>query len=237
MRVDGCRRRNKEDVDHSPESPAKTKLRIRAVPRQLREERERIARDLHDDLGQTLTALKMGLEGIHATIDRGGEAEDISERLASLTRQVQGAIASLRMVIFDLRPTALERFGLPTAIQLQALAFQSRTGIPCQTSGLELTAQLRGRKATSVFRFIEEALTNVARHAAADQVRIQVTQRVGWFRLCVTDNGRGLDPARLEVGAALGLVGARERARQLGGRLEIAGVAPHGTALQLDVPV
>jgi two-component system sensor histidine kinase UhpB len=214
---------------------------LRGVPdvrRQLQEERERIARDLHDDLGQMLAALKIGLEGIGAAVSHGEKPDEITARLRSLSREVEGAIGSLRKVILNLRPPMLERLGLAAAIESQALVFRSRTGIPCKTSGLEYASRLRGNKAKAAFRFIEEALTNVARHADADEAAIEISQSTGRrLSLCVKDNGRGMDPFQAVNSGGLGLMGARERASQLGGRLEIRTVPPHGLAVRLDLPL
>jgi signal transduction histidine kinase len=207
------------------------------VRRELQEERKRIARDLHDDLGQMLAALKIGLEGVGAAVCQGEKPDEITARLRNLSREVEGAIGSLRKVILNLRPPALERLGLAAAIESQAQVFRSRMGIPCKTSGLEHASRLRGNKARAAFRFIEEALTNVARHADAGEAAIEISHRTGRLSLCVKDNGRGMDPLRAANGRGLGLMGARERASQLGGRLEIRTVPPHGLAVRLDLPV
>ncbi len=200
-------------------------------------ERARIASDLHDDLGQALTVLKMGLEGVTAAIRRSEPVDSVIGRLQSLTREVQGAIAGVRVVILDLRPTVLENLGLPAAIELQALAFQSRTGIPCETGGLQDASGLRGSKAKAAFRFIEEALNNVSTHAGAHQVHLEVTRRDGCISIKVTDDGCGIDSARVVGRTTLGLTGMRERASRLGGQLAIAATLPHGTALRLDLPL
>ncbi len=219
--------------------PAGWRTQIVGVPdvrRQLRKDRSRIARDLHDDLGQTLTALKLGLDAIGAAINRGENADEVAARLANLTQEVQGATANLRRVILDLRPAALERLGLPAAIEAQAFAFRSRTGISCYTHGLECASRLCGAKAKAAFRFIGEALTNVARHAEADEVVIEISHDTERVSLCVKDNGRGMNPVPMANAPALGLIGTRERASQLGGRLTISAASPHGCVLRLDLP-
>jgi two-component system sensor histidine kinase UhpB len=238
MRPTNKRRGRNQTSNHSERSLlVSQKSRTHAeVRKRVRLERARFARDLHDDLGQVLTALKIGLESVAAAIQRQESNDVILGRLRCLSREVQGAIAGLRTVIMDLCPATLQRFGLADAIELQGLAFQSRTGIACLTRGLRHASRLRGARAKAVYRFIAEALSNVANHAAAHHVVIEIAQQDNRLSFSVRDDGCGVDGARVGR-AGFGLAGMHQRARQLGGSLAISALSPHGTLVRLDLPL
>jgi PAS domain S-box-containing protein len=225
------RRSNEEALRRSREELRDLADRLQAVRE---EERTRIARELHDELGQALTGLKLDLAWIRGRLPR--PQADLAERLQTLMSRVDGTVEAVRRIATELRPGVLDLLGLVAAIEWQAQEFGRRTGI--ETS-LELDADqapLDDARATTVFRILQEALTNVARHAGASRVRIGFTRTRAQLRLQVADNGRGITQAELAGRRSLGLVGIRERAIASGGLLEITGRQGQGTVVDLRIP-
>lgn len=193
------------------------------------EERAAIARDLHDDLGQMLTGLKMDL----SWLGRHGTSRD---KLDEMTGHVNHAIGLVQRLSSDLRPVVLDELGLAAAIEGHVRAFERRHGIRCHTE-LEEVPGLPSPTATAVFRILQEALTNVARHAGASDVDVRLgTDRAG-LRLVVRDNGRGASLGQASGQHSLGLLGMRERAVDLGGQVTVSGVPGVGTTVDLIVPL
>jgi PAS domain S-box-containing protein len=196
------------------------------------EERARIARDIHDELGGTLTAVKMDLSHIKKTQANG----------ADLTYSIQladAAVQALRRVITDLRPSVLDNLGLWAALEWLAQDMKDRTGIHCQTlvDDSAETWELPPDMATSIFRIVQEALTNVARHAQASEAWVRASRTDGELTLEIEDNGRGITEAEINRPEAWGLIGMSERVRQHNGRLSFAGKAGDGTLITLRIPV
>jgi signal transduction histidine kinase len=158
-------------------------------------------------------------------------------RLQALTGLIEVSIQSVRHISGDLRPPVLDHLGLVEAVKWEATKFEARTGIRCR-----VVSQLRHelgdrRKSLALFRIVQEALTNVARHAHAGAVRISLRQRGKRLALVIKDNGRGITKAELSAASAIGLLGMAERARFLGGRLTISGVQGRGTTVAVQVPM
>ncbi|HEY0989298.1 MAG TPA: GAF domain-containing protein [Kofleriaceae bacterium] len=196
------------------------------------EERTAIARDIHDQLGQSMTALKLDLGWLRRRIT-DGELHRKLEEMASATDEI---LASIRRISADLRPGILDDVGLGAAIEWQAEEFQRRSGTPCVVRSTVSDLQLERDLATNVFRIFQEALTNVARHAEAKQVDVAIGLDRGRLRLEVADDGIGV-PEIGPRGTTLGLLGMRERARRLGGDCTIKRRSPHGTVVSVDVPL
>ena len=197
-------------------------------------ERTRIARELHDELGQALTAIKMEL-GLLGRRLPAGDAQ-LGDKVAHLTGLVDETMRAARRLASELRPALLDVTGLFGAVQLQVQAFERHTGIPCR---LDLPARLfepGAERTTAVFRVLQEILTNVARHAAASRVEIRLRRSEGRLVLQVDDDGRGFDPQTVKADA-YGLVGMRERAELLGGNLAISRHTPRGTRVTLTLPL
>jgi PAS domain S-box-containing protein len=223
------RRANEEALRRSRQELRDLADRLQAVRE---EERTRIARELHDELGQALTGLKLDLAWVRGRLPQA----DLAERLQTLMNRVDGTVDAVRRIATELRPGVLDLLGLVAAIEWQAQEFGRRTGI--ETS-LELDADqspLDDTRATTVFRILQEALTNVARHAGASRVRIGFSRSREQLRLQVADNGRGITAAELAGRRSLGLVGIRERAIACGGLLEITGRQGQGTVVDLRIP-
>ncbi|GAB4169558.1 MAG: hypothetical protein Fur0039_08450 [Rhodocyclaceae bacterium] len=201
------------------------------------EERARIARELHDELGQGLTALRIDLGWLRGKCGRLGAAA--AERIAGALGVVEHSVAALRRISEDLRPAMLDSLGLAAAVEDHVAKFSTRTGIACHLSMNREEFDLDDRVATAVFRVVQEALTNVARHAQASELEVSIEEceqgGQGGIRLSVRDNGRGL-PAVPEH-KTFGLLGMRERVSMLGGRLDIESEPGRGTRIGAWLPL
>jgi PAS domain S-box-containing protein len=196
------------------------------------EERRRIARELHDELGQRLTALKMELAAL-----RTAGAGEGGEQIDNMLGMVDETLASVRRISTDLRPMMLDDLGLNAAIEWLGRDAARRLGIEVTVRLGENEPPLDDRVATAAFRMVQEALTNVARHARATDVQIELRQHDGELELTVQDNGVGYpeDPTRRE--GSFGLVGMRERAGMLGGRVAFENPAGGGARLVVHLPL
>ena len=199
------------------------------------EERSRIALEVHDVLGQALTGVKMDAAWILARLpDHQGK---LAARAKSMCALIDSTVQMVRRIAADLRPGILDNLGLVAAVEWQASEFQSRTGISCRVSSNLRDATLASESATAVFRIFQETLTNVARHAQATSVSVDLGEQAGRIILQVADNGRGIDLVEVTQSKSVGLLGMRERAAILGGDLVISGAPGQGTTVVLSVPV
>ena len=198
------------------------------------EERKRIAREIHDELGQTLTALRIDVS--LARLGFGESSPQLMERLQSMTQLVDRTIRTARHVTSSLRPGALD-LGIIAALEWLVDEFTKYAGIPCELVLGDGDITLNEFAATAVFRIIQESLTNIARHAGASQVEIIVTRNDA--RLCVevSDNGHGFDPEAVESCKSFGLVGMRERVAMMEGDFELDSKPEQGTRIRVCVPV
>ncbi|MFA6954888.1 MAG: histidine kinase [Thermoanaerobaculia bacterium] len=199
------------------------------------EERTRIAREIHDELGQLLTALKMDAGGLVKSIDAPSPQQ--RAMIERIYRALDETISSIRRIASELRPATLDDFGLSAAIQTLVASFEERTGIECDLSIPDEPLLLDSESETTVYRIVQEALTNVARHSDATRVEIRVRVRELELVVDVRDDGRGLGAERLHDDGALGLAGMRERARRVDGMVEIEGVEGKGTIVSLRLPL
>jgi PAS domain S-box-containing protein len=197
------------------------------------DERTGIAREIHDQLGQALTALKMDIAWVARRL---GDPDAAQKKLAEMSRSADEVIASVRRISAELRPGILDDLGLQAAIEWQAEDFTERTGIPTEVRSKLGDVRLDRGMSTAVFRIFQEALTNIARHSGATRVEIDLGLEKGRLRFEVADDGIGL-PAGPAPGGSLGLLGMRERARRLGGECEICGREPRGTLVSLRIPL
>jgi signal transduction histidine kinase len=204
------------------------------------EERTRIAREIHDELGQQLTAMRFDLASLKGRVKEisapGESTGPLLDRVAELTAMVDSTIQTVRRIATELRPNLLDTFGLIAAIEWLTEDFEKRTGIRCRYEGVaDLTA---GRElSTTVFRICQEALTNVARHARATEATVRLEVDDGWLSLEVRDDGVGVSPETLARANSLGVLGMRERARIAGGDLEVAGAPGQGAAIRARLPL
>jgi PAS domain S-box-containing protein len=202
------------------------------------DERTRIAREIHDELGQLLTALKMDLRWMEKKLDEmeGPAARVLLEKAVESGALIDTTITAVQRISTDLRPGALDTLGLPAALRQEADGFAKRAGVPCTIQVPEQLEGLSRETATVVFRIFQETLTNVARHAQATEVRASLAKRDALLELRVQDNGRGISAAALADPKSLGLWGMKERASTLGGSVEIAPNSPQGTLVVLTLP-
>jgi PAS domain S-box-containing protein len=226
-----ARKRTEQELETSRTQLRALAARVESVRE---EERTRLARDVHDQLGHALTALKMDL----AWLGRRGHLDNpvAAEQVRGMTELLDETIRQVRRMATNLRPPVLDDVGLAAAIEWQARDFETRTGITCQ-----LTTELPEREldrdvATAIFRIFQEALTNVARHAGASVVEVRMPASPDHVVLIVEDNGRGITAEELEGMKSLGILGMRERARLLKGDVTITGEPGVGTRVTVTVP-
>jgi signal transduction histidine kinase len=200
------------------------------------EERAALARELHDDLGQTLTAIKLDLARAIAAMATDQITTTAINRLQSLVGLVEISIQSVKRITTNLRPPALDHLGLAEAIRWEALTFGARTGLRCHVRAEKEATALDSEQQTALFRIFQEALTNVVRHAQASAVHVTLAERRDEFELRIRDNGRGISEAELSDPRAMGLLGMRERAALVGGAFHIGGMRGKGTEIQVRVP-
>jgi signal transduction histidine kinase len=199
------------------------------------EEREHISRELHDHLGQLLTALGMDVEwALHHC---PGNLSSLRERLQEANQLVQRTIQAVRELSATLRPGALQELGLEIALRGYTADFARRSGLALHFSSAMKEEPVSPEIAVNAYRIVQEALTNVARHAAATSVRVELGRAPHGLFVSVVDNGRGFEISRVSDPHAVGLVGMRERARLIGGRVEIRSTPGMGTTVRLDIPL
>jgi signal transduction histidine kinase len=207
-------------------------LSLRTI-RVLEAERVRIAREIHDELGQILTGARLELSAMRGMLHDDAPA---LERIEHAAGTIEAALASARRIASDLRPPLLDALGLKAAIEMEVSRFQERTGIECDLSFPAEALHASDDVATVVYRIVQEALTNVARHAGARHVDVRLRRRDGTLYVEVRDDGVGIDEPRARSGA-LGLIGMRERAMEVGGTVRIEKSAPKGTIVTFSVPI
>jgi two-component system, NarL family, sensor histidine kinase UhpB len=201
------------------------------------EERTRISREIHDQLGQLLAVLHMNQSVLIRAVREGAaDARRIVAELESMQQIAGSVLACVHRIATELRPEALDGLGLTAAIEWQAAEFTKRTAIPCHVELPSAALQPDAERATALFRIMQEALTNVARHAGATEVRVELRQDESFLELSVADNGRGFSKIAGPVAASLGLLGMRERAAALRGSTTITSTPGGGTRVTARVP-
>jgi len=202
------------------------------------EERTRIAREIHDELGQLLTGLKMGYRAMEQELERLGDPRlnPILEKAVSAAEITDVLAKSVQHIATELRPAMLDRLGLVMALTREAELFQQHTGIPCRFKAPEAEPPMPVEAATALYRICQEALTNVGRHAGATRVEIELQAPSGLLTLEIRDNGKGIPGANLSGNHSLGLLGMKERARQLGGEVAFNAGATGGTVVTVKIP-
>jgi signal transduction histidine kinase len=222
-----------------------TSEQLRALSARLSSAREeegaRIARELHDELGSALTSLKWDLEGMLLKLRSEpfsqADYSGLQEKIKGMVGLVDDMIGNVRRISSELRPSILDDLGLIAAIEWQAKQFESRSGIICKVDSLVDDLELNREQSTAFFRILQEALTNILRHAQASRVNILVEELDGELVLEIRDDGRGITEEEITGPLSLGLIGMRERTHLVGGRIEITGTAGRGTVLTLRVPI
>ena len=196
------------------------------------EERTTIAREIHDDLGQILTALKMNLSWV---CGQYADHAVLAEKTKSMASLVDATIQRVKRITTELRPGILDHLGITAAIEWQAAEFKKLTGIRCDID-IPQEIILPSDQSTQLFRIFEETLTNVIRHAEATQVTVRFLDKGDSVELVVRDNGKGINEAQLQSPGSFGVIGIRERIHSLGGKLRITGSPDSGTEVTVKVP-
>jgi len=227
------RKRIEDQVRRSREELRALSTHLQSVTEK---ERARIAREIHDELGQVLTGLKFDVSWLR---DRAGEDMRGPERdkLNGTLKNIDAAIQSVRRIATELRPPVLDTLGLTAAIEWQAKDFETRTGIQCRLDSMAEDLPVDGDSATAIFRIFQEALTNVGRHAQATRVTVGLQRANGHLLLRIADNGKGIEPTRGSGRHSLGILGMQERVRLLNGEMNIAGEEGQGTVIEVDIPL
>lgn len=199
------------------------------------EERTRIAREVHDELGQSLTSLKLDLSWLAGRQPLG--QRPLHDKIKAMARHIDATILTVRRIATELRPGILDDLGLVAAIEWQANEFQGRTGIECDVaSTLTDDAPLDADLNTAFFRIFQETLTNIMRHANATQVIVRSSEEQGSVLLSVKDNGRGITAAEIHDTRSIGLLGMCERAALLGGEVAFQSESGKGTTVKVRIP-
>ena len=201
------------------------------------EERAAVARQLHDELGQDLTALKYELVHTTTLLVEAGLPRHLIDRLQSLIGVVEVTTGAVRRIAHDLRPPALDHLDLSDAIEFEAGVMARRTGLRCRVSSLPQGSRLEQAQAIAAFRVFQEAMTNISRHANASAIRIRLTETRGMFSMEIQDNGRGITKSEIRNPSSIGLLGMHEAVEPLGGALTITGRKGRGTSVVVRFPL
>lgn len=198
------------------------------------EERSKLSRAIHDDLGQAITALKMDVGGMRALAQR--DPEQVRKLGLRVEATLDDLLAGIQQIAAELRPPSLDDLGLAAAIEQEAALFEERTGIECALSVEPRDIRIPRQVETVTFRIVQEALTNVARHSNASRVEIRLREREEIYLLDIRDDGRGISAEEAESSSSLGLIGIRERASLVGGEVSIEGMPGRGTIIVARLP-
>ncbi len=225
-------RRNVEEALRQSQA---TLRELAAYQENIREdERKRIAREIHDELGQNLLALRLDVAMLH---ERAGKRHSrLQQRAAGALDHIDATMKSIRAIMNNLRPSVLD-LGLQAAIEWQVRQFERRNGVPCELMMSDEGARISDTEATAVFRILQESLTNIGRHAHATYVRIELRIDDRRLTMAIKDNGIGMYPGDRRKIRRYGLIGIQERVTMLGGALDIESSPGKGTVLRLSIPV
>lgn len=226
------RKRAEEELKASRERLRKLSTHLQSVRE---EERTSLARDIHDELGQALTALKIDLSWLSRRFP--ADQKSLLEKTSSMSKLVDMTIQKVKRISTELRPGLLDDFGLVAAIEWQAGEFQKLTGIRTEISPKLKDIVLDRDRSTVLFRIFQELLTNIARHADATKVKLSLVEEADKIVLMVKDNGRGITREQLSNPRSFGLLGMRERVHFWQGELKISGAPGKGTTAVASIPL
>ncbi|MDX2044172.1 MAG: two-component regulator propeller domain-containing protein [Acidobacteriota bacterium] len=227
---------------HAEEALKNSREQLRELAARLQEAREEerafIAREIHDELGQLLTGLKIDLKWFEKRLPQDADNFPmLKEKMASILELVDETIVAMRRVATQFRPGVLDTLGLIAAIEWQAEEFSNRTGIVCEFNE-QLPQKLPKLECeTALFRIFQESLTNVARHSDATAIKVSLTRKNGSLTLQIRDNGRGITEKEISDPHSIGLLGMRERAHIFGGEVKVSGLPGRGTTVIATIPI
>jgi signal transduction histidine kinase len=242
--VPAVQRALRESEERHERQRAEEKLRrshaqLRALTAYLQyvreEERTRIAREVHDELGQALTGLKLDLSWLGKHLGKNGRS--LQQKVGIMSTHIDATIQTVRRIATELRPGILDDLGLVAAIEWQANEFQTRTGIQCIVATTVTETIWDQDFITVFFRIFQETLTNIIRHAHATRVEVRLTEEAGRLVLVVQDNGRGITEEEISNTRSIGLIGMRERAALLSGEINFLGRPGEGTTVTVQIPL
>jgi len=226
------RKRAEEEIKNSQSQLRNLTAHLQSVRE---EERTLIAREMHDVLGQALTAMKMDLSWLDNRLPK--DQRSLLEKTKAMSKLADATLQTVKKISTELRPELLDDLGLPAAIEWQAEEFQTRTGIKCEITVDPEDIILDKDRSTAIFRIFQETLTNVARHAKATKVKVSLKEKAGKIELKVRDNGKGITEEQVSNPKSFGLIGIKERAYYLGGKVVIKGLQDKGTTLTIRIPL
>jgi PAS domain S-box-containing protein len=226
------RKKAKDELERSREQMRNLSAHLQSVREK---ERTRIARELHDELGQLLTALNTDLILLRKKIPE--DEASLLDKTDSMSRLVDMTMTTVKRIYMDLRPGMLDHLGLAVAIGWQAGEFQRRTGITCRVLVDPDDLHLDPDLSTTIFRIFQETLTNISRHAEATRASVRLKATKSAVNLVVRDNGKGITDEQIAKPDSFGLLGIRERARYWGGDVRISGRKDRGTTIRIHIPL
>jgi signal transduction histidine kinase len=232
LRISRLERRAQEHREETERAAQELRRLSRQLAGAQEEERKSISRELHDEIGQMLTALRMELSNLE---DLRADEKNFKQQLDETKRLINRAVQIVRDLATGLRPAMLDELGLAPAVEWQAREFSRRSGIAVNVQVTGNLDKLPDPHRTSVYRVVQEALTNCARHAEATRVRVTLHEERNALSLTIQDDGVGFDPRSPK--RKLGLVGIEERVLELGGKLAIYSQPQRGTLLQVEIPL
>jgi len=225
------RKRVQTDLQRSLDQVRALAWRLQSVRE---EESKRLAREIHDQLGQALTALRLDVRALIG--EMRGVAEALSKRAKSMLSLIDETIRTVRRISSELRPGMLDHLGLVATVESVGEDFQSRTGIKCRLNLPGQDIAMDPERATALYRILQESLTNVARHAAASQVEVELRRQGKDLTLIVQDNGKGMSMDKLSSRESLGILGMQERALVFGGHVVFCTGPGMGTTVRVRIP-
>lgn len=231
-RVSILEKRDDEQRRRIEDAEKKLRRLSRSLVQAQEVERKALSRELHDEVGQTLTALGMEL----GKLQKHMNGEELREQVSEAKRLNSFAMRAIRDLAMGLRPSTLDDFGLEPALQWQGREFSRHTGVPATVHVEDLPESLSDAHRTSVYRIVQEALTNCAKHAHATHVEVAVAGKGNGLQVHIKDDGVGIQ-AKSQSDCGLGLLGIEERVQELGGKLNVISKPGQGTALQVTIPI
>lgn len=226
------RKQTEENLEHS-------RQQLRELSAYLHTAREaeaaRIAREIHDELGQALTGLKMDVAWLQRHIQ--DDPQILLSKIQAMSELIDDTVNTVRKIATELRPGILDELGLIAAIEWQMQEFQDRSGVICDFFCSVEETTLKGASATAVFRILQETLTNISRHACASRVKTTLREDDKSLTLSIEDNGCGISPEKINNPKSIGLIGMQERISLHGGNMQIAGIPGEGTCVTISIPL
>ncbi len=226
------RKQVEEDLKHSESQLRELCVHLETVRE---EERFRVAREIHDELGQVLTTLKLEVALLRDSLPKNSKV--VQDIMPSILNHTDSTIQTVKRISGELRPSALDNLGLVNAVEFEIEQFEKRTKIQCDLNLDFEDSDLPLEKAVTLFRIFQEALTNIVRHAEASQLSLSLTEEEGCVVLAIVDNGKGIPERRITAKDAFGLMGMRERAYGWGGKIFIRRAPGKGTEVVVRLPL